>query len=47
MAVNVAYTSILHYVGMAIRESLVVAYSEELIFTFATYLAKVILSLFC
>ena len=46
-AIFVAFTSILYYAGLAIVESRIVVYSKELMFTYATYLAHAMLSLFC
>ena len=46
IAIYVAITSILYYTSVTIVQSRIIAYSEELMFTFATYLAECTLSLF-
>ena len=46
MTIYVAIVSILCYASLTVVQSRFVTYAEELMFTFATYLAEGILSLF-
>jgi len=47
MTIYVTIVSILYYAGVTIVQSRIVTYAEELMFTFATYLAEGFSSLFC
>ena len=46
IAIYVAISLILYYTSVTIVQSRIIAYSEELMFTFATCLGECILSLF-